>query len=163
MELVLKERGLWPEKGLKGRCKQATDHQADHTCCAERLLASQPDFRTQKGAVVEAIEAAGHYALMLPKFHCQLNFIEFFWGRMKYYLRENCRYTFEGLKENMHAALKSVQLSTIRKFERRTHRWIQAYAEGKDVVQAGFQVRKYSSHRRVPEVAAARGEQEVQA
>ncbi|KAH8918299.1 hypothetical protein BT69DRAFT_1309552 [Atractiella rhizophila] len=76
---------------------------------------------------------------------------------------ENCRYTFEGLKKNMHAALKSVQLSTIRKFERRTHRWIQAYAEGKDVMQAGFQVRKYSSHRRVPEVAAARGEQEVQA
>ncbi|KAH8922847.1 hypothetical protein BT69DRAFT_1219788 [Atractiella rhizophila] len=74
---------------------------------------------------------------------------------------ENCRYTFEGLKENMHAALKSVQLSTIRKFERRTHRWIQAYAEGKDVMQAGFQVHKYSSHRRVPEVAAATGEQEV--
>ncbi|KAH8921509.1 hypothetical protein BT69DRAFT_1221421 [Atractiella rhizophila] len=66
MELVLKERGLWPEKGLKGRCKQATDHQADHTCCAEHLLASQPDFCAQKGAVVEAIEAAGNYALMLP-------------------------------------------------------------------------------------------------
>ncbi|KAH8922371.1 hypothetical protein BT69DRAFT_1308593 [Atractiella rhizophila] len=71
-------------------------------------------------------------------------------------LRENCDYTFEGLKRTIPAALKSVKLSTIRKFEQRTLRWVQAYSEGKNVVDASYQVKKYSSHRRVPEKAASR-------
>jgi hypothetical protein len=34
--------------------------------------------------------------IFLPKFHCELSHIEFFWG----WLRENCDYTFPGLQEN---------------------------------------------------------------
>ncbi len=36
--------------------------------------------------VQEVIEAAGHLCIFLPKFHCELNFIEFFWGWVKRYL-----------------------------------------------------------------------------
>ena len=32
----------------------------------------------QKSSVQEVIEAAGHLCIFLPKFHCELNFIEFF-------------------------------------------------------------------------------------
>ena len=32
-----------------------------------------------KSLVQEVIEAAGHICIFLPKFHCELNFIEFFW------------------------------------------------------------------------------------
>jgi hypothetical protein len=38
----------------------------------------QPDFQQQKSLVQEVIEAAGHLCILLPKFHCELNFIEFF-------------------------------------------------------------------------------------
>ncbi|OAX35610.1 hypothetical protein K503DRAFT_828537 [Rhizopogon vinicolor AM-OR11-026] len=48
----------------------------------------------------------------LPKFHCELNFIEFFWGVVKKYLRDICDYTFATLKENMPKALAPIQRST---------------------------------------------------
>ncbi|KAH8916778.1 hypothetical protein BT69DRAFT_1227864, partial [Atractiella rhizophila] len=155
IKTILKERGLWID-GLRGCCKKIAEHHDDNKCCAQRWMAAQPDFQAQKSAVIEAVEAAGHYAIMLPKFHCEINYIEFFWGRIKYYCRENCDYTFEGLKRTIPATLKSVKLSTIRKFEQRTLRWVQAYSEGKNVVDASYQVKKYSSHRRVPEKAASR-------
>jgi hypothetical protein len=86
----------------------------------------QPDFKEQKSLVQEVIEAAGHLCIFLPKFHCELNFIEFFWGVVKKYLRDNCDYTFATLKENMPKAQESVRLSTIRLWEHRMYRWMEA-------------------------------------
>jgi hypothetical protein len=86
-----------------------------------------------------------------------LNFIEFFWGVVKKYLRDNCDYTFATLKENMPKALESVRLSTIRPSrEHRMYRWMEAYRSGHGTVAAQLQVRnfssaKYKSHRRIPE------------
>jgi len=37
--------------------------------------------------------AVGHLCIFLPKFHCELNFIKFFWGVVKKYLYNNCDYT----------------------------------------------------------------------
>lgn len=81
------------------------------------FISLQPDFQEQKSLVQETIEAAGHLCIFLPKFHCELNFIEFFWGAVKKYLREHCNYTYDGLRANIPKALASVQLSTIRKWE----------------------------------------------
>ncbi|TFK48662.1 hypothetical protein OE88DRAFT_1646799 [Heliocybe sulcata] len=75
----------------------------------------QPDFQAQTSLIQEAIDAAGHLCIILPKFHCELNFIEFFWGAVKKYLQENCDYTFDMLKANLPKALASVQLQTIHK------------------------------------------------
>ncbi|OAX34270.1 hypothetical protein K503DRAFT_699039 [Rhizopogon vinicolor AM-OR11-026] len=58
----------------------------------------QSDFKEQKSLVQEIIERAGHLCMFLPKFHCELNFIEFFWGRVKKYLRDHHDCTFETLK-----------------------------------------------------------------
>ena len=60
-----------------------------------------------------------------------LNFIEFFWGLVKKYLRDNCDYTFDTLKENMPKALASVKLVTIRRWEHRMRRWMEAYPSAK--------------------------------
>ncbi|KAH8927348.1 hypothetical protein BT69DRAFT_1294190 [Atractiella rhizophila] len=95
--VVLEERNLWLP-GLRGKCKKVADHRDDHKCCAERWLAAQPALLKQKPFVQEILERRGHCAIFLPKFHCELNFVEFFWGAMKRYIRENCDYTFEGLK-----------------------------------------------------------------
>ncbi|KAJ7355303.1 hypothetical protein DFH08DRAFT_912378 [Mycena albidolilacea] len=85
----------------------------------------------------------------------QLNFIEFFWGAVKKYLRDNCDYTFVTLKKNLPNALASVQLSTIHKWEHRMVRWMDAYRLGLGAKDAQLQVRArssrktYTSHRRV--------------
>ena len=114
LRVVLKERGLWPEKGLRARCRDGCKDEAT-ACCAEKVMSLQEDFRAQKSLIAETIEAAGHKCIFYPKFHCELNFIEYFWGAAKRYTRENCDYSWEGLKRTVPAALASVDLTTIRK------------------------------------------------
>ena len=62
-------------------------------------MASQQDIRLQKGRLEEELQAAGQLVIFYPKFHCELNFIERFWCSAKYYARENCEYTFVGLRQ----------------------------------------------------------------
>ena len=99
IKVVLTERRLFQPK-LHGKCQNKCDGDKD-ACCNRRILKLQPDFHDQKSLVQEVIEAAGHLCIFLPKFHCELNFIEFFWGAMKKYLRDNCDFTFATLRENM--------------------------------------------------------------
>jgi hypothetical protein len=78
---TLQERGLWGE-GLRGKCpkeKGTTGSPCESkSCCAETLLANQPDFLEQEFQITEIVKAAGHLYLFLPKYHCELNIIEFF-------------------------------------------------------------------------------------
>ncbi len=155
---VLLERGLWQD-GLRLECSKPKCDPEATGCCAQRILSLQPDFQAQKSRVQEVIEAAGHLCIILPKFHCELNFIEFFWGAVKRYLREHCDYTFATLKENLPKALESVDLITIRRWEHRMIRWMDAYRDGLGAKDAQFRVkayssRMYSSHRHIPEAVA---------
>ena len=83
----------------------------------------------------------------LPKFHCELNFIEYFWGDVKYYLCKHCNYTFAELQENLPKALASVDISTIWKWEHRMIRWMEAYRGGHDAKEAQLLVKWFSSCR----------------
>ncbi|KAJ4475283.1 hypothetical protein C8J55DRAFT_536848 [Lentinula edodes] len=79
--------------------------------------------------------------------------------RVKRYLREHCDYTFTTLQENMPKALESVAVATIRRWEHRMQRWMEAYRQGMDAQSAQLHVRqfssrKYTSHRRIPEAVA---------
>jgi hypothetical protein len=157
IKAVLNERGLYQTK-LRGKCPRKCEAGVTN-CCNKHILELQPDFQQQKSLVQEVIEAAGHLCIFLPKFHCELNFIEFFWGVVKKYLRDNCDYTFDTLKENMPKALASVPLNTIRRWEHRMYRWMEAYRSGLATREAQFQVKRFSStayksHRRVPETVA---------
>jgi hypothetical protein len=154
MTQVLEERGLLrPRLLMQCPAPKKCEHSAT-ACCAKHILELQSDFLEQCSLVQEVIEATGHLCI-LPKFHCELNFIQFFWGAVKKYLRDNCDYTFVTLKKNLPNALASVQLSTIRKWEHHMVQWMDVYCLGlgaKDAqlqVRAGSSRKTYTSHRRV--------------
>ena len=97
MEDVIHEIGLW-----------CTTLREDHFVTVANLWA-----RTQK-----VIEASGHLCIFLPKFHCELNFIEYFWGVIKKFQRDHCAYTFKTMQEHLPKALESVAAAkTIRMWE----------------------------------------------
>ncbi|KAJ8591783.1 hypothetical protein M405DRAFT_692375, partial [Rhizopogon salebrosus TDB-379] len=83
---------------------------------------------------------AGHLCLFLPKFYCELNYIEFFRGMLKKHLRNQCDYTFDTLKENMPIVLASVPLQTIRGWEHWMYRWMETYRSGLRTRDAQIQV-----------------------
>lgn len=140
MKKILQERGLWrshlpaqcrtknPKAGAKTKripdpaCIRPID---GRQCCARAILSSQPDFATQKSRLEDVIEEAGHLVLFYPKFHCELNWIEYYWGEAKRYTRANCTYSLAGLKEVLPIALESVPDILVWKHWRRTQRIIE--------------------------------------
>jgi len=157
IKAVLTEHRLWQD-GLRGKCHSKCDTGAI-VCCHKHILEGQPDFQAQRPLVQEIIEAAGHTCLFLPKFHCELNFIEYFWGSVKKILRDEADGTFETLKTNLPKALASVKLHTIQLWEQHMHQWVRAYRDGLATKEAQIQVRKFSStkyksHQRIPEAVA---------
>jgi len=52
-------------------------------CCMQKMLANQQDFKEEKPLIQTIIEKAGHKCWFLPKFHCELNPIEMYWGWTK--------------------------------------------------------------------------------
>ncbi|KAJ7746132.1 hypothetical protein DFH07DRAFT_748537, partial [Mycena maculata] len=78
-------------------------------------------------------------------FHCELNFIELFGGIVKKCIRDNCDYTFDTPKENMPKGLASVTIATMRRWEHRMVRWMNAYRAGLETRDAQLRVRKFSS------------------
>ena len=164
VKLILEERGLWVDDdpyrpGKKWRMDCTAEATNDNKCCAKHLLASQPDFREQKTALCEAIEDAGHIFELYPKFHCECNWIERYWGAAKRIARVNCDYSFRALRENLPGFLDSVSPinetpTTIRRFFGKAWRFIDAYSQNVPINDAfdlveKFSSRKYASHRRI--------------
>ena len=140
---ILEERGFW-KRELNLDCqacknKKLTEESSRPNCCARRIIASQPDFIAQKSAIVELIESAGHTCVFYPKFHCELNFIEMYWGAAKRYTRNYCDYTWTGLQETVPRALDLVDIITIRRFARKSWRYTE------------YACKKFKSHRRIPQ------------
>jgi len=151
---VLIERGKWPSKGLILECKNCKEKIQDSSrtsCCARQVISLEPDFLAQKGAIEELIEKADHKCIFYPKFHCELNFIERYWGACKRYTRENCNYSWNGLQQVVPKSLDSVPLVMIRKFARKCWRYMDAYKKGISEKLAEYAVKKYKSHRRIPD------------
>lgn len=153
---ILAERGLL-HNGVNvdcAACKSSLQNDPNRenrtNCCLRRILALQPDFRNQKSYIVETVENAGHLCMFYPKFHCELNYIEMYWGAAKRYTRENCQYSWENLKKIVPIALDSVSLPLIRKFSRKSLRYMDAYRKDLTGLFAEYAVRKYKSHRRIP-------------
>ena len=81
-----------PAGGLNAQC-QNFRCTAQTNCCCWRLLFTQLDFANQKSQLQELIESRGHICDFYPKYHCELNFIEQYWGAAKYRFRSIKRAT----------------------------------------------------------------------
>ena len=143
---ILVDRGLWNEQNPP-RLPEA-----------KALLSAQPDFKEQMEWVAETVTNAGHLLIYLPKFHCELNCIEHLWCSAKAYARTRCTYSFPALKAIVPEALNSVSLASFRRQHRRCERHMHAYAMQSEETgatlsfqQANYAVKKYTSHRRIPQ------------
>ena len=116
MKVILEERG-YNVTGLRAECpKFECRKDADH-CCCRRLLYNEPDFTSVKSSLELACEAKGFEVLFLPKFHCELNFIEQVWGHGKrVYKQYPPSPKEEDLLRNVVNALESVSVEQMRKY-----------------------------------------------
>ena len=158
MKQILLERGLW-KNSLKKTCKLCKSDNPDvddrfnmnrKDCCVDRIIELQPDFQAQVSVLEELVIKKGHQCIFLPKYHCELNFIEMFWGATKRFVRDNCNYNFDTLRKNVPLGLNSVPLDTIRRFARKSWRYMDIYSSGETGIIAEYICRKFSSHRYIP-------------
>ena len=88
MAVILEEWGLVKESQLRAECKKfqcpkPSGPNGMAQCCCRRVLYNQPDFREVESLLETTCKAHGFEVLFLPKFHCELNFIEQCWGSQK--------------------------------------------------------------------------------
>ena len=144
-------------KVVSGLYRDSTDTKY---CCLTRTMHLQPDFLNQKPAVMEMIESRVYICLMLPKFHCELNYIEMIWATLKSKVRsKNVSVTksscsFDEMLTNLDQAIAELRenVSLFRKCARNTYRMMSIYHEGGDNIDAScapWIARKFHAHRRV--------------
>jgi hypothetical protein len=126
MEQIIRERGLWPKaRDARGRlvdgklnaqCEGFKCEVGRSDCCCRRVLFNQPDFVQQKSALHELVERRGHICDFYPKYHCELNFIEQYWGAAKFRYRATPRtHHMDQMRDNVRAVLDDVPLLQMRR------------------------------------------------
>ena len=104
-------------KGKLAECKQFKCQLPAQDCCCRHIFFNQPDFINIPSILELSGNARGFQLLFLPKFHCELNFIEQCWGDAKrsYCLNpdSSCEEVF---KRNALEALESIPLATMQQY-----------------------------------------------
>ncbi|KAF8607403.1 hypothetical protein BDV93DRAFT_591655 [Ceratobasidium sp. AG-I] len=118
-------------------------------CCMEKCLSTEADFIGEKPLLQIVIEEAGHLCILLPKFHCELNPIEMYWGYAKQRFRPKCNGSFPLAKKLVPECLDACSVTTIRRFFQKTWRYMDAYREGLTGLMAEHAVKKFASHRKI--------------
>ena len=113
------------------------------------LMNAQGDFMSEKTLVEHLVEQRGHQIIWIPKFHCELNWIEMIWGQSKKHTRKVCAYTFPALKKAIPEALNRVTCEQARAFARKSRDYERGYQAGKQSGNVGAEIKIYKSHRRV--------------
>lgn len=118
MELIIQEQNLWPADGcgLLAQCTGFKCKAGKMDCFCRCLLFCQPNFMAQKSQLEEQIESHGHICDFYPKFHCELNFIEQYWGAMKFrYWSTEKTADMEAMEHNVIGCLNDVPLLQIQR------------------------------------------------
>jgi hypothetical protein len=116
MAVLLQERGLVRESKLRYECVGFKCEAGATSCCCRRALYSQPDFVAVESLLEAHCHARGFRVLLLPKFHCELNFIEQCWGYAKRKYREFPPSSKEAdLQTNLLTSLEMVSIQSMRR------------------------------------------------
>jgi len=83
MAVILEERGYNFAHQLRAECPKFKCPPDVPNCCCRRILYNEPDFVNVKSLLEEHCEKRGYLVLFLPKYHCELNFLEMVWGKSK--------------------------------------------------------------------------------
>ncbi|KAF8057784.1 hypothetical protein FPV67DRAFT_1429646 [Lyophyllum atratum] len=154
MAEILVERGYDREKifKLRAQCDKFKCAPGAVNCCCRRLLFTQPDFVDAPTLLETHCAARGFKIIFLPKFHCELNFIEQCWGYAKRLYRLFPESSKEDmLEKNALEALDAIPIESMRRFATRSQRFMAAYQLGLNGRQAAWAARKYKGHRVLPE------------
>lgn len=116
MSVILQERGFANAPKLLAQCAKFKCTKGATDCCCRRILYNQPDFVNVKSNLEITCEARGFQVIFLPKFHCEINFIEQCWGYAKRVYRHFPVSSKEAdLEANVLKALESVPLTSMRR------------------------------------------------
>jgi hypothetical protein len=171
VKTILQERGCYPENPTNLKCKvRCPDNLAypvpasdKAPCCLARILSTHKDFFEQKSAIATLIEDQGHKCVFIPKFHCELNPIEMYWGYSKARYRQVKKTSFDHAKREVLIALEACSIDTMRRFCNRSYRFMDAYRKGLGVKAASWCVKKQKRHRTISEEAMQAFEDHVKA
>ena len=64
-------------------------------CCSTAVLSARDDFHNTPSRLQEIMQDGGIF-LLYPKPHCELNWIEHYWGSCKCFARKHCNHTLAG-------------------------------------------------------------------
>ena len=112
------------------------------------MLRAERDFQDQKGRLQGRQK---HWIIVFfsTRSSVELNFIECYWCRAKWFARENCGYNFEALKATAAEALAPVNNVSIRGFYRLALHAIEAYSADVGYGTEEYKQNVYNSHRQV--------------
>jgi hypothetical protein len=116
MVTILEERGFKDMSKKRAECPGFKCAPPAIDCCCRRTLYNQPDFVDVESLLELECKARGFRVIFIPKFHCELNFIEQCWGYAKRIYRLNPESSREdALERNALEALSSIPLITMRR------------------------------------------------
>jgi hypothetical protein len=103
-----------------------------------RILEAQDNFLNEGSLLETVILAVGHEIIFYPKFHYELNYIEYYQGRLKRYTRDNCKYSFADPENTIFQAMDNLELQTIRRFAMRSNQPFDICIHGSSIKYFGF-------------------------
>jgi hypothetical protein len=112
----------------------------------------QPDFAAGgQEWLEEVITNAGHKIIFFPKFHCELNYIEMVWAKVKGTIRADCNnYSLDEMYAKLVELLQNIPLEYVRKVERRCFRFMHGYQLNMSGPLLDYAMKSFSSHRMFP-------------
>jgi hypothetical protein len=128
------------------------DYARSVTWCASYVLSQEPDFKAQVEWLTEVVQAAGFDIIFYPEYHCELNYIEMVWAWIKSHHRRNCTYNFKDLERDFpETMMELMPLSFVRKAFNHCLRFMSGYRLGLEGPLLDFSMKKYTSHRKIPD------------